>query len=444
MNLFLISVFVSLPAKAFCGTFVGGVGSEFFNSYSQAAIVRTGQMTTLTVQNDVIGSFTDFALVMPVPQVLSESDIRVIDPVVFDNIDTYSMPRLVNYTCDDFEMHSDTGWLADSASDAPPSEPTVSVEAQYIVGEYEVVILSASESQSLFDWLNSNGYQVPGQSITLLQEYISAGQYFLAAKVAPSAGIQSGDLLSPLQLAYESSAFALPIRIGTLNAKDSQDLVLYVLNDYVHGAAGIANYPEFTVEDECMWNNQGEAFGQYYADLFTEGYDSQNEGSYLTEYAWGGGGCDPCTGDPPSGDDLISLGVSEDRIHSADYFFTRLHMRYTPNEAGEDLVLYHTNILEQSQIRFIEYLYELEDRFPVCGMGMIEDPGTCDDSTGSGDDLGAPDVNLDQSSNSTNPELSDSGCGSGCSNGGAFSAVTWTLAFGLGISRRRKCDISTN
>ena len=78
MNLFLISVFVSLPAKAFCGTFVGGVGSEFFNSYSQAAIVRTGQMTTLTVQNDVIGSFTDFALVMPVPQVLSESDIRVI------------------------------------------------------------------------------------------------------------------------------------------------------------------------------------------------------------------------------------------------------------------------------------------------------------------------------------------------------------------------------
>ena len=43
-------------------------------------------------------------------------------------------------------------------------------------------------------------------------------------------------------------------------------------------------------------------------------------------------------------------------------------MRYTPAEADEDLVLYHTNILDQSQIRYIEYLYELEDRFLSAGL----------------------------------------------------------------------------
>ena len=203
MMLFLISLLGSSPAAAFCGTFVGGVGSEFYNSYSQAAMVRSGQQTTLTVQNDVLGEFSDFALVMPVTQVLPETAIKVIDPSVFDSIDTYSMPRLVSYTCDDFEDQSDTGWAFDSANDGPPSEPNVSVEAQYIVGEYEVVILSASESEGLFDWLNGNGYQVPGQSIPLLQEYIDSGQFFLAAKVSDSAGIESGDLLSPLQLTYE-------------------------------------------------------------------------------------------------------------------------------------------------------------------------------------------------------------------------------------------------
>ena len=110
MMLFLISLLGSSPAAAFCGTFVGGVGSEFYNSYSQAAMVRSGQQTTLTVQNDVLGEFSDFALVMPVTQVLPETAIKVIDPSVFDSIDTYSMPRLVSYTCDDFEDQSDTGW----------------------------------------------------------------------------------------------------------------------------------------------------------------------------------------------------------------------------------------------------------------------------------------------------------------------------------------------
>lgn len=443
--MFLFALLSAAPADAFCGTFVGGVGSEFFNSYSQAALVRSGQTTTLTVQNDVSGEFTDFALVMPVTEVLSEDNIKVIDPQVFTNIDSYSMPRLVSYTCEDFEQQADTGWAFDSETDSPPSEPSVSVEAQYIVGEYEVVILSATESAGLFDWLNANGYQVPGQSIDLLQEYIDAGQFFLAAKVAASAGVQSGDMLSPLQLRYESLAFALPIRIGTLNSKEAQDLVLYVINDYAQGAAGIANYSEFTVEDECMWESQGEELGQYYAEQFRLGYEAENEGAYITEYAWGGGGCDPCTGDPPSGDDLISLGVDEERIHYSDYFFTRLHMRYTPTEADEDLMLYHTNILDQSQIRYIEYVYELEDRFPVCGEGMVDDPGSCDAENEPGDDLGTPDVDSDgDEPSSAQNDLESKGCGGGCSSGGSVAFLGWLSAAIFGVSRRRKWDGASN
>ena len=57
---------------AFCGTYVGGVGSEFYNEYSQLVVVRDNNSTTLTIVNDVQGNFDSFALVIPVPEVIPE------------------------------------------------------------------------------------------------------------------------------------------------------------------------------------------------------------------------------------------------------------------------------------------------------------------------------------------------------------------------------------
>ena len=82
-------------------------------------------------------------------------------------------------------------------------------------------------------------------------------------------GVESGDKLSPCSLAYTSDAFQIPIRIGTLNAKEAQDLVVYAVSDYSNGRVGIANsvYREFSIEDECMWDPvDGQSFGEYYAE----------------------------------------------------------------------------------------------------------------------------------------------------------------------------------
>ena len=37
----------------------------------------------------------------------------------------------------------------------------VTIEAEYEVGEYDILILSAEESEGLITWLNSNGYKIP-------------------------------------------------------------------------------------------------------------------------------------------------------------------------------------------------------------------------------------------------------------------------------------------
>ena len=438
-----LSLLFSPRAEAFCGTFIGGADATLYNEIAQVAIVRSGTQNILTLANDVQGNFDSFALVLPVPEVLAEDDIHVLEPALFDRLDQYTQPRLVQYTCEDFYYppQAGAGGGTDYNESADPNGG-VTVEAQYVVGEYEVVILSATQSEGLFIWLNDNGYAVPGQSMPLLEEYIDGGSLFLAAKVDASASIADGDMLSPLQLKYDSSVFQIPIRIGTLNSKSEQDLIVYAVNDYQEGAVGISNYPEFTIEDECMWESQGEEFGQYYTEKFREGYESMNDGAWTTEYAWGGGGCDPCTGNPPDGNDLISLGVQEDRIHTSDYFFTRLHMRYTPQQADEEVMLYHSNISTQQQIRFIEYKYELEEALPVCGIGMVDDPGTCDDIYGnpSSEPSAEPSLEPSEPAQEETEEQTnttkESGC-SGCSTGGEPLLFWWMLSI-LGLRRTRQ------
>lgn len=422
----MLSLFWGLTissAEAFCGTYVGGSGSEFFNEYSQVAFVRDGNTTTLTIVNDIQGDFNSFALVIPVPEVMPEENIHTLDAELFDRLDAYSEPRLVSYVCEDFEIEEPEMNFGSTSDTGSVEDGGVEVEAHYVIGEFDIVILSAEQSGGLFDWLTANGYSVPGQSRDLLEEYIAEGLFFLAAKVHSEAGIQDGDTLSPLQLRYESPAMQLPIRIGTLNSKEEQDLVIYGVNPYSNGRLGISNYLEFSIEDECMWLSEGESFGEYYSDQFTKGYQGTTEAAWTMEYAWGGGGCDPCSGTPPDGDDLVSLGLNEEYIHYGEYFFTRLHMRYTPQQVDEEIMLYLSGITDPDQYRFIEYNPQLEDRFEVCGVGMVDNPRSCDDQGSDG---------VDQQGNTT----VGSSCG-GCSGRAAASPIALFLGL-ISLYRRRE------
>jgi uncharacterized protein (TIGR03382 family) len=56
-------------------------------------------------------------------------------------------------------------------------------------------------------------------------------------------------------------------------------------------------------------------------------------------------------------------------------------MRYDASTATEDLTLYETNILGAShQMRYIDYVEELEFVYPVCNEGWVENPGECPSS----------------------------------------------------------------
>ncbi|MDP2312378.1 MAG: DUF2330 domain-containing protein [Pseudomonadota bacterium] len=432
-----IALLFAKDAAAFCGTYVSSYGEAPENAASEVAIVRQGTRTTLTVANDIIGDTSSFAMVVPVPEVLPEDAIHVVDPTVFDRLRGYSDPREVRYDCDDFaETDTDSDADSDVDSDWDTADTgAVEVEAQYVVGEYDVTILSATESGSLVTWLQTNGYAVPDASERLLGEYIEGGAYFFAAQVREDAGIESGDRLSPLQFGYDSAPFGLPIRIGTLNSPGEQDLRIYAISDYDKGATAISNYAEATLDHDCMWQPEGEeTFSAYYERQLEASFAAEASASWITEYSWGNGNCDPCTGVLPSDDDAFTIGYQTDYHKGVYYWFTRIRMRYAPQTATQDLVLYQTNMHEMTQMRFIEYNEELEDIFPICNLGMAADPGTCSEESDPTDDTG--DTDLTREDPATDDPTTANACG--CATPGTAPGALAGLLFAAAVAGRRR------
>src|SRR5215831_11815901 len=96
----VLAVFVALaspPANAFCGFYVGKAAADLWNEASQVIIARREGRTVISMANDYRGALTEFALVVPVPQVLERSQIHIGERRVFERIDAYSAPRLAEY-----------------------------------------------------------------------------------------------------------------------------------------------------------------------------------------------------------------------------------------------------------------------------------------------------------------------------------------------------------
>src|SRR5215467_13917148 len=84
-------------AHAFCGFYVSGSGDKMFNDATHVVLMRNGTRTVLAMQNDYKGPLEDFALVIPVPVVLHQTDVKTLRAGVFDRVEALGAPRLVEY-----------------------------------------------------------------------------------------------------------------------------------------------------------------------------------------------------------------------------------------------------------------------------------------------------------------------------------------------------------
>ena len=328
-------------------------------------------------------------MVVPVPEVLDEERVKTLPRDIFDRVDRMAAPRLVEYweqdPCNPHPPMPQTASvrrrsgrrMAESAA-APADDLGVTIEAQFEVAEYDIVILSAEDSAGLDTWLRREGYHIPSGAEALLRPYVESDSKFFVAKVDISK-VQYANVcpdapdddmpphcrqvvLSPLRFHYDSDQLSLPIRLGLMNADGPQDLIVHILAQ--NQRYEVANYPNVTIPtnidiDKTMKNR----FGEFYAALFDETV-SQNPGAVVTEYSWQATSCDPCPGPQLGYHEIVTLGadvVAEPNAAAIappgrpgrpgrgrrvrrffggghSYVLTRLHARYDAGSVGQDLV----------------------------------------------------------------------------------------------------------
>ncbi|MBA2541078.1 MAG: DUF2330 domain-containing protein [Deltaproteobacteria bacterium] len=342
-------------ADAFCGFYINGSEQKMFNDATNVVLMRQGTRTVLSMQNDFRGPLTDFAMVVPVPVVLKQADVKTLDKGVLDRIDSLGSPRLVEYweqdPCPapyDARGYGRSGVdkmsrpsMAEPSADMSRRRDSVKIEAKFEVGEYKILILSATDSSGLERWLTGNGYKIPPGAEPLLRPYVESGSKFFVAKVDPKKVKMDGNraALSPLRFHYDSEEFSLPIRLGMANADGKQDLIVNILSDK---RFELANYKNVVIPTNFDVKNEVRSrFAEFYAALFDKTIEA-NPGAVVTEYAWTTNPslkCDPCPPQVPADADAMTLGgdVIGGRIAQGHYVLTRLHARYGKQDMKDDL-----------------------------------------------------------------------------------------------------------
>ncbi|MAC28427.1 MAG: hypothetical protein CMN29_15710 [Sandaracinus sp.] len=361
------------PARAFCGFMVGGGEAQLTNQGSMVVLMRDGTRTVIAMQNDYQGPPEDFALVVPVPEVLEEGQVKTLPREVFARVDQLAAPRLVEYWEQDpcpqpalYEpereelLRAQPTSVQEGADDdwEEPEDLGVTVEAEFEVGEYDIVILGAEDSAGLDTWLRRSGYRIPDGAERVLRAYVEQSMKFFVAKVSAErvtwetgADGREKAVLSPLRFHYDSESFFLPVRLGLLNADGDQDVIVHVLARQLRYE--VANYDNYAVPTNLRVSDEvRESFPAFYEALYARMLEAHPR-AVLTEYAWSAGSCDPCPGPTLTADELVTLGadvipsyeraVRRGRVQTGferDFVLTRLHFR-TPAgrapEAVEDL-----------------------------------------------------------------------------------------------------------
>jgi hypothetical protein len=236
----------------------------------------------------------------------------------------------------------------------------VTVEAAYTVGEYDIVLLSATQSQGLEIWLRESGYRIPAHASKALAPYIRQSMKFFVARVNVKEQRKTGyQELRPIQIAFESPKFMLPIRLGMANADGPQDLIVYAMTR--NGRVESSNYQTVKIPSNAeVPEFVQQKFGDFYKSLFTKDWREHDQRAIATEYVWNMGFCDPCSADPLTPDELRELGVfwlgdpnTASRGGGVPVTLTRLHLRYDADHFPEDLVFQQTGDQQNFQGRYI-------------------------------------------------------------------------------------------
>jgi len=263
---------------------------------------------TMSVQIRYQGMDDDFAWILPVPA--PPSEIALGTDALFDALLAATEPMFVvtdsvEGTCRRYPacVYPDTGcapsggggcggdtsdrpwtggYVDAAASDGAPGwdsgarGPGLTIFSERIVGPYETVVLGAASAMEVVTWLRDHSYDIPLETVPLLEPYAGAGQVFVALRL--SANRVTG-VLRPIELRIPTAEVCLPIRLTAIATVPDMPITAFFLG---HEGVSPANYPTAVID------TQDPAFftgGSTWEGAVNRAVDDLGGRAFATDYA---------------------------------------------------------------------------------------------------------------------------------------------------------------
>lgn len=228
--LFIFSFFQSLFGDGGFFYDVEIVGNSAESPNQRALIIHDGTKETLILQVKYSGTVSDFAWIVPVPQLPDTNEITTTSDSIFQILHDYTQPRVYISS----EEYGSGGTKRGFDSDGNVIlEQGVTIWEIIQVGPFEVTVLSGESSQALIDWLNANGFSYTEDAESVIDYYIQKEWFFVASKVdvqgnlsKSNSAYQSG--LPALKIAFSADQPVFPLRISEISSASENEIELYV------------------------------------------------------------------------------------------------------------------------------------------------------------------------------------------------------------------------
>jgi len=207
----------------------GGLFTQLYRDIYEpnqlAMIIFDDMVEKIIFQIDYEGNAEDFAWVIPVP----------------------AYPKLFSVQDDIFyELHELTkpippssfgcGWGAGVPTPGLEDGEGVHVWEENLVGIYHTATLSATDPNSLVEWLNDNGYAFPVEGQEILDYYVQKNWFFVAMKIQHEETMNSSEnytgAIQPIGIMFFSDEMIYPLKISTLSAPSwGTEVLIYAFSD---------------------------------------------------------------------------------------------------------------------------------------------------------------------------------------------------------------------
>ncbi len=230
--LFLIALFL-LPISVHAHVIIFYRDSPRVDVSHRSIILydKEDQKIGLIPQISFRGSPEDFCVIVPTPEA---PKLNTVPREVF-----YEAERLT----DSIWRERGSGCISgdvlidgdDDGYDDAVSADGISVLDEQSVGLFDTVTLSATDPNSLINWLQTNGYNYNAQDKDIIDYYIDRGWVFTAMKLRESVQYEPDYYyyrynINPVLFRYTASSLTYPIPLVSINAADRTDILIYILS----------------------------------------------------------------------------------------------------------------------------------------------------------------------------------------------------------------------